>query len=66
MKPWDVEETRKKLNKLSSTRSVQIFFDLQHAAFKIIKASLEDENPHLSAAEIKIKINQLAESLGKL
>jgi len=66
MKPWEVEQTRKKLKKLSAKRSIEIFFDLCQAAQKIIKNTVLSENPRLSPKQLRTKINELAESVGRL
>jgi hypothetical protein len=66
MKPWEIERTRRKLKNLSAVKSIEIFFDLYQAARKIIKKTVLSENPRLSPKQLRIKINELAESIGRL
>ena len=66
MKPWERKETIHKMKLLTPENSIKMFFSLYEAGIRILRDSILNENPGLSQKQIKMKINKISETIGRL
>jgi len=59
MKPWEDEETIKRMRRMSGARSVELGSQLIEASLEIFKDSIRNEKPHISKKQLKEEVRKI-------